>query len=279
MKVAEVVAHSFRLVAFDLDQTLFGDDLTPSLRVRKAIAQAQAQGVLVTLATGREAGFTSQYARLFDLQAPIICLQGGLIYDFRRERVLHETRLPESFLPEIVSAAERYGWNLHWEMADRLYLPQESNHPAAFFELLRASRWSRLTHLLDVPEAPHKFLVVLNAPGERAQVLAQVQKTFGQQLHIVPSHPLLIEGVPREVDKGQGLAWLANYLHISPAQVMAVGDNDNDIPMIEWAGKGVAMGHASPGAKSAADWIAPDLTCDGAAIVIEKFILTEENAR
>src|SRR5512145_2962212 len=102
----------FRLLAFDLDQTLFGDDLTPSPRVRQAIAQAQEQGVLVTLATGREANFTSQYAHLFKLQAPIICLQGGLIYDFRNASTLHETRLPESILPEIVSAAEQHGWNL-----------------------------------------------------------------------------------------------------------------------------------------------------------------------
>ncbi len=264
---------SIQLAAFDLDQTLFGSDLTPSARVQQAIAQTQARGVLVTIVTGREAHFTTQYARLLKLSAPIVCLQGAMVYDFQRDLVLHETRLAPDLLPRIIAAAGQHGWNLHWEMADRLYLPKESNHPAEFFDLIKSSRWSRLDNMLDLPETPHKFLVVLNDPDQRASVMAELRAALGDQLHIVPSHPLLIEGVPCEVDKGRGLAWLANYLGIAQANVLAVGDNDNDIPMIEWAGIGVAMGHASPTTLAVADWVAPSLDQDGAAAALEQFVL------
>jgi hydroxymethylpyrimidine pyrophosphatase-like HAD family hydrolase len=72
------------------------------------------------------------------------------------------------------------------------------------------------------------------------------------------------------------LAWLAEYFHLSPDEVLAVGDNDNDVPMLEWAGVGVAVGNASPAARLAADWIAPPLQEDGAAATIEKFILLDD---
>jgi len=272
----------YRLIAFDLDQTLFGPDLLPSPRVRQAIARVQAQnerssaGVLVTLVTGREAQFTTRYARLFDLAAPIVCLQGALVLDHRVERVLHDVRLPAELLPKIVAASEYYRWNLHWEMSDRLYLPAQSNHPPELFELLRVTQWSRLEDMLrDLPDVPHKFLVTLNDPQDRARVLGEMCAEFEGLLHIVPSHDYLIEGVPAGVDKGSGLSWLAAYLGIPQAEVMAVGDNDNDIPMLCWAGLGVAMGHASAGAKAAADWIAPSLAEDGAAAALERFVLDQ----
>jgi hydroxymethylpyrimidine pyrophosphatase-like HAD family hydrolase len=162
-------------------------------------------------------------------------------------------------------------------MADRSYLPAVSNHPPILFELLRYSKWSRLDDFLrDLPETPHKFLVTLNHPEDRDRVMSELCETFEGQIRIVPSHPYLIEGVPSEVTKGSGLAWLAEYCNIPKTEVMAMGDNDNDVPMIEWAGLGVAVENASMAAKAAADWIAPAVNNDGAAVAIEKYLLCEE---
>jgi len=70
-----------------------------------------------------------------------------------------------------------------------------------------------------------------------------------------------------------GLAWLAEHLSVPQSQVMAVGDQDNDAPMVAWAGLGVAMGNGSVPCKAAADWIAPPISKDGAAAAIERFAL------
>ena len=75
------------------------------------------------------------------------------------------------------------------------------------------------------------------------------------------------------MNKGRGLSWLAAHLNIAQGEVMAVGDSEADIPMLEWAGVGVAMGNACEAAKQAADWIAPALNEDGAAVAIKKFAL------
>jgi hydroxymethylpyrimidine pyrophosphatase-like HAD family hydrolase len=75
------------------------------------------------------------------------------------------------------------------------------------------------------------------------------------------------------VSKGDALQRLADHLGVPQARVMAIGDQGNDVPMLTWAGVGVAMGNASPAAKAAADWVAPPFSEDGAAVAIERFIL------
>ena len=263
-----------RLAAFDLDGTLVDTNLTLSPRLQKSVSYAQQRGAIITIATGREVEFTTRFARELGLTAPVICAQGGFIYDFLKDRVLHDVRLPLEILPRVIEAAAYYGWNLHFDTAGQSFLPAESNHPPILFELLRFSKWSRLDDLLnDLPEQPHKFLITLNHPEDQPRVMAELCEVFNGQIRIVPSHPYLIEGVASGVTKGSGLAWLADYFHIERIDVMAMGDNDNDVPMIEWAGVGVAPGNASQAAKAVADWISPSVAEDGAAIAIEKFIL------
>jgi Cof subfamily protein (haloacid dehalogenase superfamily) len=269
-----------RLAAFDLDGTLVDTDLNLSPRLQKSMSHAQQLGLIITIATGRDARLTTRFAKELGLTAPIICAQGGLIYDFINDHVLHDVRLPPEILPRVVDAAKQYGWNLHFEMADQSFLPSISNHPPILFELLRYSKWSRLKDILhDIPDVPHKFLVTLNHPDDRLRVMSELCAVFNGQIRIVPSHPYLIEGVPKDVTKGSGLAWLATYFNIPQFEVMAVGDNDNDVPMIEWAGLGVAIGNASVAAKVAADWIAPPVEEDGVAIAIEKYILGQNTSK
>jgi len=263
-----------RLAAFDLDGTLVDTDLVLTPRLKKAVSLAQQGVAIITIATGRDSKLTTRFARELGLTAPIICAQGGLIYDFINDLVLHDVRLPPDVIPKAVDAAARFGWNLHFEMAGHSYLPAVANHPPILYELLRYSQWSRLDDLVkDLPERPHKFLVTLNHPEDRQQVMSELCEVFNGMIGIVPSHPYLIEGVPKGVTKGSGLSWLAEYYQIPQTEVLAVGDNDNDIPMIEWAGLGVAVGNASTAAKAAANWIAPPVSENGAAVTIEKYIL------
>lgn len=264
-----------RLIALDLDQTVFGSDLAVSPAVQRAISESRSKDAAVTIATGREARLASRFARELGVTAPIICAQGGCIYDHLADQVLHEVRLPAVLLPAILDAAARFGWNFHFETSDRLYFPKESNHPAVFFELLRYSSWVRVGDLLrDMPELPHKLIVTLGATEDRERIISEMRLALGDEVTIVPSHPHLVEALPAGVHKGHGLAWLAAHLGFSQKEVLAIGDSDADAPMLEWAGIGVAMGNGSPGAKAAADWIAPSLEQDGAAAALERFVLS-----
>lgn len=268
------VGNSIRLVALDLDQTVFGLDMVARPRVQSAIEQVMKLGTTVTLATGRDPKLASRFARDLGVTGPIVCAQGGCVYDYQRDRVLHDVRLRMELLPRIVQAAERYGWNLHFEGFDQAFLPAQSDHPPILFELMRYTRWGRVGNLLeDMPEPPHKFIVTLAAPEDRGRVMGEMEAALDGKVTIVPSHPQLVEGLPQGVNKEHGLAWLALHLGIAQQEVLAIGDSDADVPMIQWAGVGVAMGNASPAAKAAADWVAPPLEEDGVAAALERFCL------
>lgn len=267
-----------RLAAFDLDNTLFGPDLTFSPRVRAAIARALAQGMVVTLATGRGPSPTDYFAEQLNLSAPLVCFQGGVVYDYRAKAILHDVRLPPATVPAITRLAQARGWHLQFETPFMIYLPRESDHPDELFDLLKSSPWTRVDDLTrDLPETPHKFIFSVHDRAERDRLTAELRAACAADpalaaLHIVPSHPILIEGLPPGLNKGVGLAWLADYFGLAQEEVLAVGDNDNDAEMLAWAGVGVAMGNSSPAALAAADWVAPDVGADGAAIALERYL-------
>ena len=233
--------------------------------------------MIVTIATGRGPSPTDRFAAELDLAAPLVCFQGGIVYDYRERRILHETRLDPRVVPTIVRLAEERGWNLQFESPFMIYLPRESNHPEELFELLKVSHWKRVDDFLtDLPEIPHKFILSVHDRAERDALAAELRASFGKtlgQITVVPSHPILIEGLPRGMDKSVGLAWLADHYGLKPDEVLAVGDNDNDAGMLRWAGVGVAMGNGSPAALAAADWVAPGVEADGAAVALEKYAL------
>jgi Cof subfamily protein (haloacid dehalogenase superfamily) len=266
-----------RLAAFDLDNTLIGPDLVFSPRLRAAVARAQAQGTLVTIATGRGLHPTTQLAAELGVKTPIILFQGALVYDFHAGRLLHEVRLDPVVVPAIVKLACEHAWNLEFETSQKIYVQANADSAEALAELRQASNVVWVTDFLkELPEVPHKFMLSVAVPALRDKVETDLRACWDHNLAritIVPSHPLLVEGIPHGMSKAIGVAWLANYLGIEREQVMAVGDYNNDVEMLEWAGLGVAMGDGSPAALAAADEVVPSEREDGAAIALEKFVL------
>jgi hydroxymethylpyrimidine pyrophosphatase-like HAD family hydrolase len=123
-------------------------------------------------------------------------------------------------------------------------------------------------------EPPIKGMVI-HTPGDGETICAQLQDRLNGSLKVFRSLENLIEITSASVSKGHALATLAAHYGIAQNEVMAMGDQDNDVDMIAWAGIGVAMGDASPNAKTAADHIAPPVAEDGAAWAIEHFILEQ----
>ena len=91
-------------------------------------------------------------------------------------------------------------------------------------------------------------------------------------LTITGSHALIAEALPAGLSKAVGLQWLAQHLGVAAADVLAVGDNDNDVEMLRWAGVGVAMGNSSAAALAAADWVTAAVGQDGAALALERYL-------
>ena len=263
------------LLAFDLDGTVLSDQFVISPRVMAAIQAAKARGVKVTIATGRPAAVTLPYAELIGVNAPILCLQGGLIYDTAARRALHELTLPHGLACELIGVELAHP---HWQVV--AYLHGEMfmscrRHADEFYETLLGKDYS--LHA-DVCGAlcggdPDKVLYIIDPP-DASEILGVLGRLVDGRASVVQSHARFIEVNPLGATKGAGLAWLAHSYGIAREHVMAIGDQDNDASMIEWAGTGVAMGNGSPTARAVADWIAPDICEDGAAVAIERFVLS-----
>ncbi len=265
-----------RLLALDLDGTLMDDDMViRSSRVRRTIAAAQDRGVVVTLATGRMFDFTLPAARELGITAPLICYQGGMIQRPDADTPLYRASMDPALVREVLEQRSEHGWHFVLYADGDVFL-DERRHPDSFYRDMLGERlvWVEdLTSTIERHE-PVKFLIFVE-PHEAAGVERVLRQQFEGRMEIARSHTLIVEGNPLGVSKGDALRRLADYLDIPQSQVMAVGDQDNDIPMIAWAGLGVAMGNGSATTKAVADWIAPSVTEDGAAVAIERFVLND----
>jgi len=265
-------ATMIRLAAFDLDGTLMGTDQKIRPRVLEAVTRAQAQGVIVTLATGRMFSATVRFARELYVTAPLLCYQGGWIQALDGP-VLRRIALPAPAAQAAIALGEAEGWHTLLYADGQLFV-HEFLHPVAFYDALLGSgvivgqSWETILAAHEVDK------VLYVAEPEQIPAMAEVlQRRFAGVAEIVRSHARFIEVVPLGADKGSALAWLAQHFGVQQENVLAAGDQENDLTMIQWAGVGVAMGNATPSVKKIADWIAPPVTEDGAATLLERFVL------
>lgn len=273
------------------------DDLRIRPAVREAVRRARAAGVAVTLATGRAFHSALPFARRLGITRPLICYQGGLIKSPVDGTVLHEATFSRPLAHELIvwvtargqqpfrlpsgthGAAEALnGWSFEpgkIEVAVFLGGAMYLERLEQGIEFYHRYFGEHIRQVADLPAslhtAPTKSMLIAH-PATCDEILPELKAAFAGRLQIVRSHPLFVEAVPPGVSKGQGLARLAAHLRIPQAATIAVGDNENDLAMIEWAGLGVAMGNATSEVKAAADWIAPTVAEDGVAAVVERFI-------
>jgi Cof subfamily protein (haloacid dehalogenase superfamily) len=260
-------------VALDMDGTLVGDSLTVAPRVQWAICAAQQKGVTVTIATGRMLEVARPFARALRITAPLICYQGGLIQAPDACAPLYIAPMDGALVSEVLAWATVRGWHaVFYTQCEAFAL--DGDHPRVFQELLTRERvvWVDDLEAALSNVQPVK-LIFIDEPCVVDAIEVRMRERFEGSMAIVRSHRSVVEGGPLGVSKGDGLRRLAKHLSVEQEQTMAIGDRDNDIPMITWAGIGVAMGDGSPGARAAADWVAPTLADDGTAVAIERFVL------
>jgi Cof subfamily protein (haloacid dehalogenase superfamily) len=262
--------EGLRLLAVDVDGTLVGRDLCPSPRVTEAVRRATDGGLCVTLASGR--GFPSlvRLISLLDLRAPVIGYQGAEIRDAESGKILYQATLPADLVEEVLSIPSGLEVTIHAD--DRVYL-QALRRERSFYDWAFGLPVEIVADFHRVLRRdPLKFLII-GEPDVLDRYEPTLRVRFAGRLQVVRSHHLFLEGVALGVSKGSALTRVAEMLGVDREATVAVGDQDNDISMIRWAGLGVAMGNATAKVKAAADVIAPPVEEDGLAWVIETAML------
>jgi Cof subfamily protein (haloacid dehalogenase superfamily) len=270
---------TYRLLCFDYDGTAAEGGLYPTQRVRDAVAAAQARGARVVLATGRSFGAAYRYAEALGLRDAVITYQGAIVKEMTPPHAtLVREVMPLEPLAEFLALAEARDLDLSLYGEEEYYITA-LRHSAEFHRRWFGPPFHQVAAYSDAVaalqakgEAPIKGLMIVE-PGEGAPLAAELHAIFGGRLTVLRSHELFTEVTSPRVSKGNALAFLAERYGIAQSETLAVGDSDNDISMIRWAGLGVAMGNAAPEVIAAADLVAPSVTEDGLATVIEELVL------
>ncbi len=263
---------TIKLVAIDLDDTLLNKSLTVSPRAAQAIRQAVEQGTVVTVATGRMYQSALPYARQLELDVPLITYNGALIKAvFSGKTFFHQPILP-NIAADILALCRENGWHIHSYINDNLYVAEMNEKTQIYVKIAGVTPIVMGDKLYDLKEAPTKMLIV-DDPERMGQIADIFHRRFANQVYITSSKPKFLEFTHPQVNKGWAVSFLGEMLGIDRDEIMAVGDSGNDVPMLEYAGLGVAMGNAKPAVKAAADVVTLSSDDDGVAEAIEKYVL------
>ena len=276
-------AFPIRLVALDIDGTLVGEDLVVGERTRAAIAAASANGVAVSLVTGRMASSAVRFARALDLRGPLIAYQGGLARlmpepgSARLGRLLWHRPVPAAVAREAIVWSRERGLDPHVNHLERFILRADDPR-AEDYSTFMGAQAELVPDLLAAIVHPVTKVLAVGDEHRPLEVLAEARACFAGRADVTISHPRFLEFVAPGVSKGDAVRRLARRLGVPLANTLAVGDQYNDLEMLSVVGHGVAMPSAPAAVVAAARYVAPPVGEEGVATVLEALVLASPRA-
>ena len=259
------------MIVTDLDGTLLaGKSILPEGNLR-ALRRAMDAGVRVVIASGRMVEATTPIAKQIGVNAPMIVFNGAMVYDMQRDEILGGTKIPAETAWQVLREIEKFGIHTH-AFPGRGYFMEKKDEWSDYYEdkigVVGNEVGGKLSDWLD---ADVYKLLSLATCGELDALQKHLTPLF-PTLTFVKSGETHLEIVAKGVDKASGLRFLAPYLKIAPEETMAFGDEMNDLPIIEFAGRGYAMDNCVPGVRARAKYIAPKNTDCGVARIVNLFL-------
>lgn len=267
----------YKMLAFDLDGTLNNDDKVITPKTREAIMSLQKQGVVVALVSGRQAPGLKREAEALELSkyhGLRISYNGGRIEDATTKEILFDSSIDNNTAVRFLRHLEEWpelspivddGVSIYTTDAKRHKVMDESRNNNLKIKIVEniaeAVAQGGFNPVKILTAAPNEILV---------PHLADIRRGFEDTMSFVQSAPWFYEGTIKGVSKLSALEHACDKLGIDRSEVMAFGDAQNDMSMLEFAGYGVAMGNACEELKEIADEITLSNNEDGIAATIAK---------
>ena len=257
---------TYKLAAIDLDGTLLHSGTHGITEGNAAgVRQAVHSGASIVLASGRQWGTINKFAAQLDLppDAPIIAYNGAMIRTHGGDQWFHQP-LPADAAAKIVAYCAAHGCHLNYYLNDELYVRDHTKWVDIYEK--RTGTVAHITGNLGQMDGqqPTKLLLI-DTPETTHRLLTYFQGVFGKTLYITKTEDEYLEFMDPNVNKGRALAETASRLGLTADECAAFGDSFNDLPMLNWAGLGVAMDSGKPELKRIAQKIALPADDDGVA--------------
>lgn len=271
----------YKLICIDMDGTLLNKSGEISKRNLEAIKKAYSNGVNVAVTTGRLFASANYFADLLGVKTPVIASNGAYIREKSSDKIIYKSLLGHDNSIKIVEVLKKFDLYPHFNTYDSIFTEKIINSSLFYSKLnetLPEDRRIKI-HMVEewqkaLKENENEILkcIVIDKDIEKIKKAKEEISKIGT-LEVVSSLKKNFEIMSKGVSKGNAVEMLANYYGINKSEVICMGDNENDLSMIKYAGLGVAMGNAEDFVKESADYITDTNENDGVAKAIEKFIL------
>ena len=265
--------NDYRLIAVDMDGTLLTNkkEITPLTLdgINKMIAKVY----VFCLSTGRPYYGVKNYCEEINGDIPLILYNGAIVTFSKSHKVLLSTNLTADQSKTIIDIINKYDGTFIFWSNEKLYVNKINDYTTNYFGISKAT-----PTLIDKDFIiPHGEITKIIWFDENEK-LVEYQKTILKDIKDVnffTSQPIFLEFVSKGISKAKAMEIIGNYYGIDKTMMIAVGDGCNDIPMLEYAGLGVAMANADSLVKDKADYITSSNEEDGVLKIINEFILRE----
>ncbi|MFZ4536035.1 pyridoxal phosphatase [Propionivibrio sp.] len=271
----------YRLVALDLDGTLLDSQLQIRSETIEALQRVRANGVQVMIVTGRHHVAAYPYWHQLGLELPAICCNGTYMYDYRLGRPLTGNPLPRQQARSLLELVRKHAIYTMIYVDEFMAYEAESKHLKLLLEWAaalpvevrpRIDRVPSFERLLEESGTIWKFASAGDDLPIMSAFAADMEQTLGLSGEWSAHNRLDIARAGNS--KGNRLAeWIAEQ-GIAREQVIAFGDQQNDMEMLRVAGIGVAMGNSRAEVQACADWVTGSNDSDGIASALKRFVLT-----
>ncbi|MBD2603346.1 Cof-type HAD-IIB family hydrolase [Scytonema hofmannii FACHB-248] len=272
-------ATDIKLLVLDIDGTIAGESNNLSQKVISAIAAVKAKNIKVAIATGRMYRSALRFHQKINSTLPLLAYQGAWIQDPITQKIHRHLSVSREMAEKLLDYFEqpelRSLLSVHFYINDELYVRELTTETEIYAER------SNIVPIVvgdlrsSLSNEPTKILALCDDIDIIKNLLGNLRRQYTpSELYLTTSVATFFEATNPLVNKGTAVRYLAEeVLGLQRTNVMTIGDNFNDLEMLEYAGIGVAMGNAPEEVQAIATWVAPNVEQDGAATAIEKFLL------
>ncbi len=259
-----------KMVVTDIDGTIYTPEKGITKEVKKCIQNLIQKGIHVAIATGRTYGSAKKVADRLEIQCPFICYQGGLVNTYEGE-IIDVKYLNPDIAKKIIDDFRARKIHLNVYVEDRLYVEDDNQYIKDYIgdkgiDYYKVNSFNEL----DFTKL-NKLLAIKYDTKFIDNLIIELKNKF-PEIYVVKSFDYFCEIANKEATKGNAIKILAKKYGIKTDEVLAIGDQNNDIEMVETAGIGVAMGNGTSEIKSKADYITDTVSENGFVKAIDKFV-------
>jgi Cof subfamily protein (haloacid dehalogenase superfamily) len=262
----------YKLMAVDIDGTLLDSHNVLRQETIDAISQGVSQGLIFMLATGRPIQGVQKFNEILGLDLPYITYNGAMVVMGASRNILYEQCLSNEDAQNIYKLGEAFHTTMIVWSQNNLYVSEMNERAGKYSELAKTPA-TLIGDVSEICKAGVTKILWYDTVENIQAFQSDIRDRLGDGVTCHTSKPYFLEFVDKNASKAIAMAKIGEHFGIQREEMIAIGDGENDLSMIEYAGLGVAMGNAIDEVKEKADYITLSNDENGVAHVIRTFVL------